>query len=217
MNRWIRWFNRFLKLSLLEKIQSIKLIYWRLKSRWWYGLFLGAIGKGSYIHSPLVIARPDRIFLGNRVSIGPGARLEIIQSSETRLPSLIVGDGTNFEQNVHIACHSKIVIGENVSITARCSIVDVNHPFVNPDLTKSLASLIEDECSYVEIGDRVLLGIGTVVLPNVRIGEGAVIGANSVVTRDIPPFAIAAGAPAKVLRIYQTDSALKPSLESSCE
>jgi acetyltransferase-like isoleucine patch superfamily enzyme len=61
-----------------------------------------------------------------------------------------------------------------------------------------------------------MLGIGAVVLPNVRIGQDAVIGANSVVTSDIPPFAIAAGAPAKVLRIYHTEGVQEGAKESSC-
>jgi acetyltransferase-like isoleucine patch superfamily enzyme len=59
---------------------------------------------------------------------------------------------------------------------------------------------IVDEDSFVEIQDDVFLGFGTVVLPNVVIGRGAVIGANSVVATDIPPFTVAAGAPAKVIR-----------------
>lgn len=140
--------NRFLKLSLLEKMQLISIIYWRIKTRYWYGLFFGAMGKGSYIRSPLAIARPDRIFWGDRVSIGPGARLEVVQTNKSRVPSFIVGDGTNFEQDVHIACHNMIKTGKNVSITARCSIVDISHPYMQPDLTKSLANLIVDECSY---------------------------------------------------------------------
>ena len=47
-----------------------------------------------------------------------------------------------------------------------------------------------------------MLGIGTVVLPNVRIGKNCVIGANSVVTKDIPPYSVAAGAPARVIKQY---------------
>ena len=217
MKKMINKLQKFFKLSLLEKYNFVSTIYWKLKSRFWYKLFLGAMGHKSFIISPLMISRPDRIFIGDRVSIKPGARLEVVQSNRMRLPILSIGDGSNLEQNAHIACHNRIVIGKNVSITANCSIVDINHPCTNPDLTKSLANLIVDEPTFVEIGDRVMLGVGTVVLPNVRIGKGAVIGANSVVTHDIPPYAIAAGAPAKVLRIYHTEASQDKSEEKPCE
>jgi acetyltransferase-like isoleucine patch superfamily enzyme len=114
---------------------------------------------------------------------------------------LTIGSNTNFEQGVHIICHNRIKIGRDVSITGRCAIVDVSHPYNGP-IEEKIGNLIADEDSFVEIGDGAFLGYGAVILPNVRIDKRAVIGANSVVTRDVPDFAIAAGAPAKVIRIY---------------
>ena len=62
---------------------------------------------------------------------------------------------------------------------------------------------VADDEGFVEIGAGSFLGIGCVVLPNVRIGKGCVIGANSVVTRSIPDYSVAAGAPAVVLRMVR--------------
>ncbi|MCK7499235.1 MAG: hypothetical protein MZW92_58750 [Comamonadaceae bacterium] len=59
----------------------------------------------------------------------------------------------------------------------------------------------------VIIEDEVWLGQGVVVLPNVRIGRSSIIGANAVVTHDIPPYSVAAGAPAKVIRTIDPSSA----------
>lgn len=192
----------FLRMATWEKMNYLSAVLCRIKTAFLYRPFFGRIGSGSSIGRPLLISRPDRIFIGRNVYIRSGARLEVIQARASRVPVLEIGDDTNLEQNVHIACHSRIRIGNRVSITANCVIVDVNHPLSPGASGRKVADLILDEDAYVEIGDGAVVGTGTVVLPNVRIGEGAFIGAHSVVTSDVPPFAIAVGAPATVRRIY---------------
>jgi acetyltransferase-like isoleucine patch superfamily enzyme len=169
----------------------------RLRSALVHRRAFAALGSGSFLESPQLVIGHKNISIGARTSIRTGARIEAHQRMAHRVPQLTIGSDTNIEQDVHIMCHSRVSIGDRVSITGRCAIVDVTHP-VGPDVTK-IGDEILDEDSYVEIADEVFLGIGTVVLPNVRIGRGAVIGANSVVTCDIPEFAIAAGAPARVI------------------
>lgn len=71
-----------------------------------------------------------------------------------------------------------------------------------------IADRVADEDSFVEICDGGFLGYGAVVLPNVRVGRSvrsSVIGANSVVTRDVPDFGVAAGVPAVLLEVYDQD------------
>ena len=114
---------------------------------------------------------------------------------------LTIGSNANFEQGLHIICHNRIKIGREVSITGRCAVVDVSHPYDGP-IEEKIGNLIADEDSFVEIEDGAFLGYEAVILPNVRIRKRAVIGANSVVTRDVTDFAMAAGALAKVIRIY---------------
>lgn len=195
----------FFKLGLMDKYNYIRVLVWKIKSFCIYRPFFGSFGAKSYIAAPILVARPDRIFIGKRVGIRQGARIEVIHTNTMRIPLLEIGDGTNIEQNVHIACHGRIRIGSNVTITANCAIVDITHPVDPSDSEGKIGDRILDEESWVEIGDGAFLGIGTVVLPKVRIGKGAMIGANSVVTRDIPAFAIASGAPAKVRRIYRIE------------
>jgi acetyltransferase-like isoleucine patch superfamily enzyme len=125
--------------------------------------------------------------------------MEVIRAHSDRIPSLTIGNDTNIEQNVHIVCHNRITIGSNVSITGFCAIVDVTHPHRGLAPDSKIGAQIADDAATVEIGDGAFIGIGTVILPNVRIGRRAVIGANSVVTRSIPDGCVAAGVPARLI------------------
>lgn len=194
--------KRFWHASFFTKLHFIGTLYYQAKGLLVYRFFFKEFGRGSYIRRPLLILNPAFISVGEQVGIRDGIRLEVVRSSDSRTPSLSIGDNTNIEQNVHIVCHSRIRIGKNVSITGNCAIVDVTHPFADVRSQTKIGARISDEDSFVEIGDGSFLGYGCVVLPNVRIGTCAVIGANSVVVSDIPDYSVAAGAPAIVLKRY---------------
>lgn len=129
--------------------------------------------------------------------------MEVVDHGQDWAPEIVIGDNVNIEQNVHIVCHDRIHIGDDVSITGGCAIVDVSH---RHDLKLNGQPDVSGERSFVEIGNKSFLGYGVTVLPNVRIGRGCFIGAGSVVTRDLPDYAVAAGAPARVLRIIPPPS-----------
>jgi acetyltransferase-like isoleucine patch superfamily enzyme len=194
--------KRFSHAPLLNKVHSVSTLYYRMKGVVLYRRVFAKFGKGSCIRKPMLILNPSYMSVGDRVSIRDGARLEVVLTSDHRVPHLSIGNDTNIEQNVHIVCHSRIHIGNHVSITGYCSVVDVTHPFDNVrDMTK-IGARIKDEDSFVEIGDNSFIGYGSVILPNVRIGINVVIGANSVVAGDVPDYSIAAGTPAVVLKQY---------------
>jgi maltose O-acetyltransferase len=92
----------------------------------------------------------------------------------------------------------RITIGDNVLIGPNVMLLTPTHP-LDPDLRKAKWQAAEP----IAIGDNVWIGGGAIVCPGVTIGENAVIGAGSVVTRDIPPNAVAAGSPARVIRIVE--------------
>src|SRR5262245_25510288 len=194
--------RRFWTAPLLNKLDSLTTLYYRAKGVAFYRFVFGRFGKGSFIRRPILILNPSFISIGDRVSIRNGVRLEVGRSNDRRIPQLRIGHDTNIEQNVHIVCHSRMRIGNKVSITGNCSLVDVTHPFSNVHCPKKIGDRIQDEDSFLEIGDGSFIGFGSVILPNVRIGAHVVIGANSVVTQDIPDYSVAAGAPAVVLRQY---------------
>ena len=105
---------------------------------------------------------------------------------------LHVGEGSIIGDKVILDARNGLLIGKNVNISTGASIWTEQHDhrdpwfLCDPTLNKQ-----------VEVGDRAWIGPNTLVLPGVKIGEGAVIAGGSVVTKDVPPFAIAAGIPAR--------------------
>lgn len=188
-----------------EKINDLQTLYYMLKTRILYSRIFGEIGKNCIVRKPLFLKNCANARLGDNVSIRQGARIEIVHSNTDRIPELRIGNNVNIEQNVHIVCHSRVIIGSNVSITGNCAIVDVTHPYRITNSIEKIGNRILDEDSYVEIGDGAFLGFGCVVLPNVKIGKMAVIGANAVVTKNVPDYGIVAGNPAQLLKIYNPD------------
>ena len=182
-----------------QRVELARSAWPRLLSRMYYPRVFGAFGAGSILGTPEVLAYPEYIFVGTSTLIRRGCRLEALPVT-SRTPRLQIGNEVNLEQNVHIVCHHRVVIGDRVSITANCSIVDTTHPFDGLDEREKVGALVRDDNGFVEIGEGTFLGIGCVVLPFVKIGKHCVVGANSVVTRDIPDYSVAAGAPARVLR-----------------
>jgi len=160
----------------------------------------GRIGEGSTIFHQDMVRFPHRITIGRRSIIRHGGRIEIVMHGQDPLPWLSIGDDVNIEQNVHIVCHGRIRIGNNVSITGNCAIVDVSHPVDAIERGMKIGDAIDPAPDHVEIGDNCFIGFGSTILPGVTIGENCVIGAGSVVTRDIPSNSIASGSPARVLR-----------------
>ena len=88
-----------------------------------------------------------------------------------------------------------IRIGNDVLIGAYVQIIDHQHGFDAGSLIREQRALIED----VVIGNDVWVGAGAKILADVRVGDGAIIGANAVVTKDVPAYAIVGGVPAKVI------------------
>jgi len=120
-------------------------------------------------------------------------------------PRIVIGDRVRVSQWVHIAATHYVEIGDDALIGSKVTIIDHNHgqyskEHSSPHVAPALRPL--DAERRVVIGKKVWLGDGVVVTPGTSIGDGAVIGANSVVRGNIPPFSLAAGIPAKVLKMF---------------
>jgi len=111
---------------------------------------------------------------------------------------LFIADDTHFQPRCQInAYKSDIRIGRHVEIAPNCALYSYNH---SVEAGKDIGSQPVISKGGITIGDDVWLGVGVIVLDGVHIGNGAVIGAGSVVTSDIPENTIAAGVPAKVIK-----------------
>jgi acetyltransferase-like isoleucine patch superfamily enzyme len=181
----------------------LKRLYRMFVSQTYWRVRLGSLGQRSVLFRPLFVSNPGRISIGDGTQIREFARLEVIHRPHLGWDAnLRIGNRVNIEQGVHIVCQGAVTIGDDVSITAFCAIVDTFHPHDPPDMAPPIGSRLPTEWTSVTIGDGTFIGMHTVVLPNVRIGRGCVIGAGSLVNRNIPDYAIAAGSPARVISIF---------------
>ena len=183
-------------LSLLSSLPA------RFASILYYPRVFGSFGPGSLLRTPLLLQNPQFMHIGCGVSIRDGVRMQSIQTNPQKTPLLRIGDGTMIEQFAHIICHNRVIIGSNVAIAPMCGIVDATHPWMESLFVANPGAQILDDDGFVEIGDGTFVGMGSVILPNVRIGRRCYIGANSVVASDIPDYSMAAGTPARVIRTH---------------
>lgn len=148
------------------------------------------------------------ISVGNNFTAGDGLWLEAISryGDQSFQPQIIIGSGVNVSNWSHIAATNRIEIGDGVLIGSKVMITDHNHGTYagnlpsSPMLAPGIRSL--ESSRTVVIGRNVWLADGVVVTPDTTIGEGTVVGANSVVTGKIPAFSIVVGSPAKVIKTY---------------
>ncbi len=108
---------------------------------------------------------------------------------------VFMGNNVYANFNLTLVDDGNIYIGDNVMFGPNITVATANHP-IKPELRKRALQYNKD----VHIGDNVWLGAGAVIVPGVNIGENSVIGALSVVTKDIPANVVAAGNPCRVLR-----------------
>jgi acetyltransferase-like isoleucine patch superfamily enzyme len=122
------------------------------------------------------------------------------------LPLIQIGKNVKLSNDVHISAINKIIISDDVLIGSRVYIGDHNHgQYLKAEMAISAIppakrALISK--GEIRIGKNVWISDGVVITGGVSIDEGAVIGANSVVTKDVPRNAIVAGVPGRVIRLY---------------
>lgn len=160
-------------------------------------------GAGSLIMwKPTTIFNERYISIGEDTLIGPGVALSagMVPGQECLTsPVVTIGDRCLIGKGSGIVGHFSIVIGDDVWTGHHVYITDQNHGYT--DVSTPISQQSQPE-RPVSIGNGSWLGHGSIVLPGVTIGEHVVIGANSVVTRDVPSYSVAVGSPAKVIRRF---------------
>lgn len=151
-------------------------------------------------YPPTTIMNERYIRIGRHTMIGPDVALSagMVPGQECITDVVVsIGDRCLIGRGSGIVGHLSIEIGDDVWTGHHVYITDQNHGYRDPDLPISRQLPVERP---VSIGSGSWLGHGSVILPGARIGRNVVIGANSVVTGEIPDYSIAVGAPARVIR-----------------
>jgi acetyltransferase-like isoleucine patch superfamily enzyme len=150
-----------------------------------------AFARGPMHGNALTMLREGRLEIGPHAYFEPGVWI----TSDTG--RIAIGGGCLLNLNVMVAAVERVEIGDHCMLANGCLVTDGDHRF--DDFDKPVPWQGFTTKGPVIIGDNVWFGANVVVTSGVTIGRRSVIGANSVVTTDIPAFSIAAGAPAKVL------------------
>lgn len=129
-----------------------------------------------------------------------GRNLKTLPITTIENPKRItIGNNVWISKNVAFYAHSGIKIGNDVIIAKDVSLISGDHNFTN-DRKKINQQGMKDARKPVIIGDDVWIGEKAVILKAVNVGEGSVIGAGAVVTKNVPPFSVVAGNPAKIIK-----------------
>ncbi len=156
-------------------------------------------GRGSLIKHPAKIWNKRSIEIGKSVFIAENSFLSVVKTENTR-PMLSIGDNVCIGSNVHISCSRRIIIEDSVLMSDRVFIGDGIHSFDDP-----ATPVINQEMKFlgeVVIKKGSFIGINSVILPGVTIGQNSIVGASSVVTKDVPDFTVVAGNPARIIKRY---------------
>lgn len=150
-----------------------------------------AIDRLPFVHGHVEIHIGDNVWLGGKISIIAGRQLD--------RPVLIVKDRAKVSWNVSISVSKEVVIEEDAMVSYDCRISDSDGHPREADLRAQNAPVRIRDIRPVRICKSAWIGNGAHIMKGVTIGEGAVVGANSVVISDVPPFSLAIGNPAEVL------------------
>jgi len=167
--------------------------------------------KGArFIRRPIHVRGKNFLEYSEGFTTGYSCRLEMFDTGIGGLKKLIIGKNCKIGDYVHIAAGERVSIGENVLMASKIYISDLNHGDYSDMSTDSSPDVPPDErplhTKPVSIGNNVWIGENVCILSGVNIGDGCIIGANSVVNKDIPYNCIAVGSPAKVVKRYNHDT-----------
>ena len=192
IRRFYNSLERYKKLKRLEVLKDFKDS--DIKS-----LSFGVIGM---INCPECISIGEHTSFGDWLYLTAWKEYDIVEEQKQLLsPELSIGKDCNFGAFNHITCANRVTIGDRCLTGKWVTITDNSHgrtdseTLMTAPIKRSLFSK-----GPVIIGDNVWIGDKATILPGVTIGNGAVIAANAVVTKDVPAYSVAAGNPARIIK-----------------
>jgi acetyltransferase-like isoleucine patch superfamily enzyme len=202
-----------------------------LLRQYFYTFLFKKVGRGVVFGNRMTVRHPKKIVLGNATVISDMCTLEARGDSNT---GITIGNNVIIGQNTMIICkEGDISIGDNVGIGAYTAIYavagnsinisdnvliaphtyigGVSYKFDRTDIPIALQNL--DLQGGISVGKNAWLGARTMLLDGVTVGCDAIVSAGAVVTRDVPPYAIVVGVPARVVRYREPASEPMPGIE----
>jgi len=155
------------------------------------------------VQSTLKIEHGENIRIGNRVLIGYKSWLAASPQTGAASCQLEIKDGCSIGNFNHIYATKSVIIHQNVLTADKVYISDNLHGYQDITLPILQQKIVQN--GVVEIGDGCWIGENACIL-GVKIGRNSVVGANSVVTKDIPDYSVVVGAPAKIIKRYCSES-----------
>lgn len=158
-----------------------------------------SFGRTTIIGDNVVINALSKngIITGDNLSIASNTIIECTGVLRNLGDGLIIGNNVGIAQNCFIQVRGKIQIGNNVIFGPNVSIFSENHNFSELDIPINLQG---ESRKGIKINDGVWIGTRAIILDGVSLGENSIIAAGSVINKDVPPFSIVGGVPAKVLK-----------------
>lgn len=162
--------------------------------------------KARLFRFPMILRGRKYIDFGENLTTGVGCRFDSFPGSDSYKIKIQFGKDVQINDYVHIVGMDNITIGDNVLMASHVFISDNSHGCYKGSVNDSNPMVPPTQREYytapISIGNNSWIGEGVIIMPGVTIGEGCVIGAHSVVSRNIPNYSIAVGSPAKVIKKY---------------
>jgi acetyltransferase-like isoleucine patch superfamily enzyme len=167
---------------------------------------LGSAHSTTILEYPLKIIHPEYIHIGPEVRISWGGWLFAMTEyfDQRFTPEIRIEAGAYIGNHVHIVAAGKIHIGRDTMLADNVFLSDNLHGY--RDTSRSIKKNPNICCGEIHIADHCWIGENACIIGDVRIGRHCVVGANALVNRDLPPYSVAVGTPARIIKRYHASN-----------
>lgn len=188
---WLQWFFRTFKKILIDE----PIFRYRCKM----------VGRNLLLSFKVPLTTPNlHMYFGDNCAINGYSTFGAAAINEN--PTLVVGNNTSLGYLVTISVGERVEIGDDCLIADRVFIADNHGHPADPERRRLRQKVLPKEIEPIKIGNNVWVGYQSVILRGVTIGDNSIVGANSVVTKDVPANTVVAGNPAVIVRTLNNTS-----------
>jgi acetyltransferase-like isoleucine patch superfamily enzyme len=160
-----------------------------------------AYGRDVYIHPKATISRPQYMSIGDGCRINAYASLYVHPLEKGhRGPLLVLGKGVFVGIRSILSAHYRVELKDNVMLGPNVLIADAHHRYEDVTVPVRMAGMTER--SFVVVEEEAWIGMNSCIFRGVTVGKHSVVGANSIVNTDVPPYSVVVGNPCKVVKRF---------------